>query len=201
MRIKNVQTALSLFFILIFSLPVAQAAEVETNTNNQKTGTQVPKYSSRRRTYSGGSGFFGYHQSGYQIISGSMTSGLEYGQFAGLQGTFDYQYSKKFSLGAQLNLFFNQSDISTDRTIGAFVRGNYHFLDRGRTQKIPLDFYTGITLGNIIGRHGWVKTEEDREVELSWGVHMGLRYKIADSWLLYGEIGKQSSCLGVGFMF
>jgi hypothetical protein len=205
MRIKNIQTAIILFFILLLSVPSAQAGNEETDINNKETGSQVPKYSSRRRTYSGGSGFFGYHQSGYQIISGSATSGLDYGEVAGLKLCYDYQFKQNFSFGFHANVFFKELKLDYDGAYMLAIRGNYHFLDRGRTQKTPLDLYAGISLGNEIAEYGRIldvnEPGEEQRVKLFWGVHVGLRYKIADSWLIFGEIGKKSSGVGIGVMF
>ncbi len=157
--------------IIIFSFTLlligSSSIYASEKDNDNKTETEEYQYypgkyrgptnKKLKRRASTGSGFSGFHQQGYSIISGSATSGLEYGQMAGIKGSYDYQMTQKISIGLQGNIYFLESSLTHNGAYALAIRGNYHFLDRSRKQKVPIDLYAGITLGDEFAEYGRIK--------------------------------------------
>ncbi len=200
------------FALLLLCSPDSYATDGDKNNSSDTEEYQYypgkyrgPKNKKITRRASTGSGFSGYHQQGYSILSGSVTSGLEYGQMAGIKGSYDYQMTQKISIGVQGNIYFLESSLTKNGAYAIAIRGNYHFLDRSRKQKVPIDLYAGITLGDEFAEYGRIadinEIGQEQRTNLFFGVHLGLRYKFANRWIVYGEFGKKTSGIGVGMMF
>ena len=176
---------------MIFCLSVTVAAEPGDNTSESGAPTLTA-----RRTLTDypflNKNFFGTH-----FFSGAFTTGMGYGSFIGLQGTFDYQIDEFFSAGLQGNLYFGNSQFKWDRTPSLGLRGSYHFLERGHIDSAPMDLYAGLGLGADMGKND----KEAREVGAYVAVHVGFRYKVAYNWLVFSELSTRNAALGMCFMF
>ncbi|MCY1635000.1 hypothetical protein [Marinifilum sp. D737] len=125
------------------------------------------------------------------ILSGGISTGSEYdGQF-GLQGMYDYRVSERFSLGAQGNLYAQESDLSEGNFWTLNLRSNYHFLKQHKINPNHWDWYIGVDLG--VDANGLT----DIDPEAFVGAHMGLRYKINHRWIAFIEAGSRNTCVGL----
>ncbi len=117
---------------------------------------------------------------GDQKINAGLSA---WGYGTGITGTYDYGLNNLISVGAGLNVYFNDyKDNDKDNRVFAFGRLNFHLKE---TLQLPekLDIYPGIDVG-VVGR------------EFGLGAHIGARYFFTDRIGVFAEVGNNGS-LGV----
>ncbi len=137
------------------------------------------------------------NQVGQLILSGGLTTGVEYNKGFGLQGTFDYRMTDRFSAGIQGNLYLLESKLDSFRQLAINLRGNYHLINQNKLWPSSWDCYVGLDLGGDI-EGGNKKIEEFNGFV---GVHTGARYKINHKWAAFAEVGTRNASIGLALIF
>jgi hypothetical protein len=117
---------------------------------------------------------------GDQKINAGLSA---WGYGTGITGTYDYGLNKLISVGAGLNVYFdNYKDNDHDNRFFAFGRVNFHLKE---TLQLPekLDIYPGVDVG-VLGK------------DFGIGAHIGARYFFTDRIGVFAEVGNNGS-LGV----
>lgn len=129
------------------------------------------------------------------VLSGAMTAGKEYSRLFGGQVALDYRFDKRFSVGAQGNLFFKSSDLNGFRQYEAALRANYHVLAGAQFKSNPFDLYFGLSLGSAVH-------PADVKFDNAFiGAHAGLRYNLDQKWMIFTEVGTRNAALGLALNF
>jgi hypothetical protein len=125
-----------------------------------------------------------YTGSGDQKVNAGLAA---WGYGTGVAGTYDYGINDLISVGAGLNLYFNNyKDNNHDNQFFAFGRVNFH-LNKAIQLPDKLDIYPGLDVG-VLHR------------EFGVGAHVGARYFFTNNIGVYAEVGNNGS-LGVSFNF
>lgn len=106
-----------------------------------------------------------------------------WGYGTGIAGTYDYGLNRLISVGAGLNVYFdNYRNNDDDNRAFVFGRLNFHLKD---ALELPekLDIYPGVDLG-VVGR------------DFGIGAHIGARYFFTERIGVFAEVGNNGS-LGV----
>ncbi|MEG0760606.1 hypothetical protein SAMN05421796_101274 [Chryseobacterium piscicola] len=125
-----------------------------------------------------------YTGSGDQKVNAGLSA---WGYGTGIAGTYDYGINDLISVGAGLNVYFeNFKDNNSDNRFFAFGRVNFHL---NKTLQLPekLDIYPGVDVG-VLHR------------EFGIGAHIGARYFFTQNIGVFAEVGNNGS-LGVSFNF
>lgn len=130
---------------------------------------------------------------GELILSGGLTSGLDYNGGFGMQGMLDYRFKNHFSVGFQGNIYFLESSLTSRRQLAIDLRANYHFIKEKSYDENNWDWYIGIDLGEDIRGRDKKITAFDGYV----GIHTGLRYKLNYKWMVFAEIGSKNTSIGL----
>ncbi|WP_372751935.1 hypothetical protein [Labilibaculum sp.] len=182
---------LSIFLLLacpVFAL--SPAGELETVSSNEMASLSLShpktmgssasqdKYSMWERTVPSA------HYYSLGITPGSkMSSGF------GLQGSYDLKLSPVVSLGVQINVFWEESDFSKDKTGYFGPRLNIDLLELMSSGSRAWDVYVGFTAG--------AKTDAD-DAKLDGEAYFGVRWNYAVRWSMYSEVGN-GAVLGMVF--
>jgi len=125
-----------------------------------------------------------YTGSGDQKVNAGLSA---WGYGTGIAGTYDYGINDLISVGAGLNLYFeNFKNNDSDNRFFAFGRVNFHL---NKTLELPekLDIYPGVDIGVLYKEFGI-------------GAHIGARYFFTQNIGVFAEVGNNGS-LGVSFNF
>ncbi|WBX99777.1 DUF6646 family protein [Chryseobacterium gambrini] len=117
---------------------------------------------------------------GDQKINAGLSA---WGYGTGITGTYDYGLNKLISVGAGLNIYFDNYKDNDDKN-RAFVFGriNFHLKDALQLPE-KLDIYPGADVG-VVGRN------------FGLGAHIGARYFFTERIGVFAEVGNNGS-LGV----
>ena len=137
-------------------------------------------------------------QYGQLYISGGLSELFQYISFIGFRGSLDYQLSRRLSVGGQAALYYGNSQFKKQRTPLIGIRGDYHFVrpEYFRRHK-RCDLYLGLSGDVYFGAGKAQNTPEN--ISLKPDVHLGMRYQIARSWFLGGELGYRYGYFGLTF--
>lgn len=117
---------------------------------------------------------------GDQKINAGLSA---WGYGTGITGTYDYGLNNLISVGAGLNIYFDNYKNNDDKN-RAFVFGrvNFHLKE---TLQLPekLDIYPGVDIG-VVGKN------------FGLGAHIGARYFFTEKIGVFAEIGNNGS-LGI----
>lgn len=117
---------------------------------------------------------------GDQKINAGLSA---WGYGAGITGTYDYGLNNLISVGAGLNIYFdNYKDNNNDNRFFAFGRVNFHLKDALQLPE-KLDIYPGADVG-VVGKN------------FGLGAHIGARYFFSDRIGVFAEVGNNGS-LGI----
>jgi len=125
-----------------------------------------------------------YTGSGDQKVNAGLAA---WGYGTGIAGSYDYGLNDLISVGAGLNVYFdNFKDNDSDNRFFAFARVNFHL---NKTLELPekLDIYPGLDVGVLYKEFGL-------------GAHIGARYFFTENIGVFAEVGNNGS-LGVSFNF
>lgn len=117
---------------------------------------------------------------GDQKINAGLSA---WGYGTGITGTYDYGLNNLISVGAGLNVYFdNYKDNDDKNRAFVFGRVNFHLKE---TLQLPekLDIYPGVDVG-IVGKN------------FGLGAHIGARYFFTEKIGVFAEVGNNGS-LGV----
>jgi len=117
---------------------------------------------------------------GDQKINAGLSA---WGYGTGITGTYDYGLNNLISVGAGLNVYFdNYKDNDDKNRAFVFGRVNFHLKE---TLQLPekLDIYPGVDVG-VVGKN------------FGLGAHIGARYLFTDKIGVFAEVGNNGS-LGV----
>jgi len=133
-------------------------------------------------------------------LSGGVSTGYQYGSngsVVGLQGMYDYRIAKRFSIGAQGNLYMIEPE---DLQLTLNLRSSFHILKQHRIFPNYWDWYIGVGIGVDLNDDIFpddIDGDVTRSVEPVFGAHMGLRYKINSKWIVYIEAGNINTSIGL----
>ncbi len=114
---------------------------------------------------------------GDQKINAGLSA---WGYGTGLTGTYDYGLNGLISVGAGLNVYFdNYKDNDDENRVFAFGRVNFHLKDALQLPE-KLDIYPGVDVG-VVGRN------------FGLGAHIGARYFFTERIGVFAEIGNNGS--------
>lgn len=117
---------------------------------------------------------------GDQKINAGLSA---WGYGAGITGTYDYGLNNLISVGAGLNIYFdNYKDNNNDNRFFAFGRVNFHLKEALQLPE-KLDIYPGADVG-VVGKN------------FGLGAHIGARYFFSDRIGVFAEVGNNGS-LGI----
>lgn len=113
-----------------------------------------------------------------------VNAGLSaWGYGTGITGTYDYGLNSLISVGAGLNVYFdNYKDSNDENRVFAFGRVNFHLKNALQLPE-KLDIYPGVDVG-VVGRN------------FGLGAHIGARYFFTERIGVFAEVGNNGS-LGV----
>jgi len=117
---------------------------------------------------------------GDQKINAGLSA---WGYGTGITGTYDYGLNGLISVGAGLNVYFdNYKDNDDDNRVFVFGRVNFHLKEALQLPE-KLDIYPGVDVG-VVGRN------------FGLGAHIGARYFFTERIGVFAEVGNNGS-LGV----
>ncbi|WP_294229127.1 DUF6646 family protein [uncultured Chryseobacterium sp.] len=117
---------------------------------------------------------------GDQKINAGLSA---WGYGTGITGTYDYGLNSLISVGAGLNVYFdNYKDSNDENRVFAFGRVNFHLKNALQLPE-KLDIYPGVDVG-VVGRN------------FGLGAHIGARYFFTERIGVFAEVGNNGS-LGV----
>jgi hypothetical protein len=123
-----------------------------------------------------------YTGKGDQKVQAGLSA---WGYGTGITGTYDYGLNKLISVGAGLNVYFdNYKDHDKDNRVFAFGRLNFH-LNEALDLPAKWDIYPGVDVG-VLGK------------DFGIGAHIGARYFFTEKVGVFAEVGNNGS-IGVSF--
>ena len=123
-----------------------------------------------------------YTGKGDQKVQAGLSA---WGYGTGVTGTYDYGLNKLVSVGAGLNVYFdNYKDHDKDNRVFVFGRVNFH-LNEALDLPAKWDIYPGVDVG-VLGK------------DFGIGAHIGARYFFTEKIGVFAEVGNNGS-IGVSF--